>query len=181
MTRRDALLRLTALLGGTVFGAERFLTERMFAAAASPPVTFSASDLALLNEVAETIVPTTEDSAGAKAADVAGFMQEIARDYYDENERALLLSVPGRIAEASAARYGGRGFLTLDAGERYTLLLGLDRSMPQPGFYRMVKELTLWGYWTSEVGVKQALNYLPVPGMFQGCLTVEPTTRAWAG
>jgi hypothetical protein len=52
---------------------------------------------------------------------------------------------------------------------------------PQPPYYSMVKQLTLWGYWTSEVGTKHALRYVPVPGTYQGCIDVDPTTRAWAG
>ena len=45
----------------------------------------------------------------------------------------------------------------------------------------MLKQLTLWGYFSSEVGAKQALAYLPVPGRYEGCLTIDQaTTKAWA-
>jgi hypothetical protein len=181
MTRRDALLRLSALFGGTIFGAHRLLAGAAPVSATLPLVVFSTDELALLNEVAETILPATAGSGGAKAADIATFMQEVARDYYEAEERELLLSAPARLNEASGARYGGRGVMALSPDERYELLLELERAEPSPDYYRMVKQLTVWGYWTSEVGVTQALNYLPVPGMYQGCITVAPDTKAWSG
>lgn len=181
MTRRDALLRLSALFGGTIFGAHRLLAGAAPVSATPPTVVFSADDLALLNEVAETILPATEGSGGAKAADLATFMQEIARDYYEADERELLLSAPARLNAASGERYGGRGVLALSPDERHELLMELERTEPPPDYYRMVKQLTVWGYWTSEVGVTQALSYLPVPGVYQGCMTVAPDTKAWSG
>ena len=180
MTRRDALLRLSALFGGTIFGAQRLLAGPASAVRTGPSVALIADDLALLNEVAETILPATPDSPGAKAADVAAFMQEIARDFYDERERALLLAAPARFNEASAVKYDGRTFGMLTGDERYQLLLELDAAIPPPEYYQMVKQLTLWGYWTSEIGATQALNHLPVPGMYQGCIPAEPGTKAWA-
>jgi hypothetical protein len=44
----------------------------------------------------------------------------------------------------------------------------------------MLKQLTLWGYFTSEVGAKQALAYLPVPGRYEGCVTVAADAKPWA-
>jgi len=172
MTRRDALLRLTAVLGGTIFGAHRFLTGTVNGAETSSPPLLSAGDLALLNAVAETILPTTPDSAGAGTAGVASFMKEIVRDFYDDRERAAF-------REGVASLHPHR-FTELAAGERHSLLLALDRATPQPEYYRMMKQLTIWGYFSSEIGATQALIHVPVPGAYQGCIDVEPGARAWA-
>jgi hypothetical protein len=43
-----------------------------------------------------------------------------------------------------------------------------------------MKELTLLGYFTSEVGATSALDYVPVPGRYEGCTTLEPNQKAWA-
>jgi hypothetical protein len=172
MTRRDALLRLTALFGGTIVGASRFLSRTAGAADAPASSLLSIDDLALLNEVGETILPTTADSAGAKAADVAAFMQEIVRDFYDDRERATFRE--GLVTLRAA------NFDSLPPEARHALLVSYDQTRPQPEFYRMMKQLAVWGYFSSEIGAKQALNYLPVPGAFQGCITIEPGAKAWA-
>ncbi len=178
MTRREALLSLTALLGGAVFGAGRFLAGPPVAGDLPTKPLLTAADLDLLEEVAETIVPATAASGGAKAAKVGMFIAEIARDYYDPAERALLTTAPRFFAEETATHFPGRDFPSLSAAERHALLLAIDRRQPQPPVYQMVKQLTLWGYWTSEVAAKEALTYLPVPGVYRGCVEVPPGTKA---
>jgi hypothetical protein len=181
MTRRDALLRLIALWGGTMFGAGRFLAGTAYAAEASAPGLLSIENLAFLNEVAETIIPATPDSGGARAADVASFMQEIVRDFYDRREQQVFVAGIGDLNAASAARFSGRAFADLAAWERFDLLRAFERQEPPAEFYRMFKELTVWGYFTSEVGATQALVHVPIPGTFQGCIDVAPGARAWSG
>ena len=45
---------------------------------------------------------------------------------------------------------------------------------------RHVKDLTLLGYFTAEVGATQALRYDPVPGAYRGSVPLRPGDRAWA-
>jgi hypothetical protein len=47
-------------------------------------------------------------------------------------------------------------------------------------YFKMVKELTLLGYFTSEVGCTKALRYLPVPGKFIGDYPYKKGDKAWA-
>lgn len=47
-------------------------------------------------------------------------------------------------------------------------------------YFRMMKELTLLGYFTSEPGATQALRYVPVPGKYEGCIDYKKGDRAWA-
>ncbi len=47
-------------------------------------------------------------------------------------------------------------------------------------FFRMMKELTLLGYFTSEVGASQVLRYVPVPGRYEPCMDYVAGTPAWA-
>ena len=51
---------------------------------------------------------------------------------------------------------------------------------PPRHYFRMMKELTLLGYFTSEIGQKQALNYNPVPGRYEGCIDYKKGDKAWA-
>jgi hypothetical protein len=56
-----------------------------------------------------------------------------------------------------------------------------DKKKEDPSHYfRMMKELTLLGYFTSEIGSKQARRYVPVPGRFEGCIPYKKGDKAFA-
>src|SRR5256885_16576128 len=94
INRREAIKRVTALLGGVVFvGTSDLLTavEHAHARAAASHArvgAFTAQDVALLDEVAETILPETK-TPGAKAAHVGPFMALMVTDTYDDRQQAI--------------------------------------------------------------------------------------------
>jgi hypothetical protein len=178
MNRREAIILLAAGLGGTIFGARRLLAGAPTPGTSASPL--SAADLILLNEVAETILPATPKSEGAKAANVAAFMDDMVRTFYEDDERAAFLAGLGELQAASRDRFGGRMFLDLAPDERLTLLLGLEASKPQPRSYAMIKQMTIFGYFTSEIGATQAMAHVAVPGRFDGIVKIPPGTRAWS-
>ena len=48
-------------------------------------------------------------------------------------------------------------------------------------YFRMMKELALLGFFTSEVGCTKALRYIESPGRYDPCAPLAPGDRAWAG
>jgi hypothetical protein len=57
------------------------------------------------------------------------------------------------------------------------------RAQPNPGqpyFFRTMKELTLLGYYSSEIGATRELRYARVPGRFDGCVPFATVGRAWS-
>lgn len=48
-------------------------------------------------------------------------------------------------------------------------------------YFTMIKQLTLWGYFTSKEGVMEALQYVPVPGKFVGCVDYKKGDKMLAG
>ena len=84
----------------------------------------------------------------------------------------------------------GHGFLAANADERLSLLEALDAEqfdyMGQKAdsapahFFRMMKELALLGYFTSEIGYTKAMRYLETPGRYDPCVPFEPGEKAWA-
>jgi hypothetical protein len=66
---------------------------------------------------------------------------------------------------------------TLDTVAKTEPTKGPDRP---PHYFRMMKELALLGYFTSEIGATQALRYVESPGKFEPCLPYTPGERAWA-
>jgi hypothetical protein len=52
---------------------------------------------------------------------------------------------------------------------------------PPAHYFRMMKELAMLGYFTSEIGCTQALRYVEMPARFDPCVDYKPGDRAWAG
>jgi hypothetical protein len=180
MNRREALVLMAAGFTGTIFGARRMLAGIEGATGSTQTRFLTDADCVLLNEVGETILPTTPGSGGAKAANVAAFMEDAVANFYDVKEQATFRAGLGDLQEMSRSMFAGRGFLELTAAERHDLLMSLEESKPQPEFYRMIKQLALWGYLTSEVGATHAMAHVAVPGRFEGIVTIAPGTKAWS-
>ena len=192
MNRRDALARVAVLMGGTVIGAEFFLTgcssPAGTSAQAGTAFTLSPAQTGLLDEVGETILPATK-TPGAKAAQVGKFMLVMVRDCYTPADQQVFLSGLTKLDEASQKQIG-KAFLAADPAQRLAVLTKLDAEQKEVNknkkkedpahYFRMMKELTLLGFFTSEVGATQALRYLPVPGRYDGNVPYKKGERAWA-
>jgi len=187
MNRRDAIGRVALIMGGTIIGAE-FLLSGCKPKTATIETLFDADNVAFLNEVAETILPETK-TPGAKAAKVGEFMTVMVRDCYETADQDIFLKGIGQIDDAANKKFSKK-FMDLDATQRTALLTDLDKEQQaysktkkpkDPNHYfRMMKELTLLGYFTSEIGCKQALRYVEVPGRFDGCIPYKKGDKAWA-
>jgi len=53
-------------------------------------------------------------------------------------------------------------------------------SQDDPHYFSMIKQLTLWGFFTSEPGATKALRYVAVPGKYEGCIPYKKGDKAWA-
>ena len=189
LTRREAILRVSALLGGaTLIGQSAWLAGCSTAPRSSANL-FSESDVALLDEIADTILPPTK-TPGAKAAGVGPFIAMMVTDTYDPPEQRLFVEGVAALEDESRAQNGG-GFMASSPAQRVALLERLDREaieyMRRPGaearpphYFRLIKELTLLGYFTSEIGCTQALRYTETPGRFDPCVTYTAGEKAWA-
>jgi hypothetical protein len=106
----------------------------------------------------------------------------------------------GKIDEAMR-KANGLSFMAATPMQRTTVLIALDREQkramdarkpaaptgdasaragPPAHYFRMMKELALLGYFTSEVGCTQALRYVESPGRFDACIPYTPGEPAWA-
>jgi len=186
MNRREAIKRLTLLMGGAIVGADTFLRGGVLAGKTSF-LSLSADDLALLDEIGETIIPAT-DTPGAKAVQIGAFMQMMVADCYDDEHQAIFQAGLGRVEEAAQRRFG-RPFRQGSAAERLQLLSEIDaeeksqRSRNPAGapahYFRLMKQLTMLGYFSSEIGCTQALRYVEVPGAYRGSEPYRKGDRAW--
>lgn len=187
MNRREALSTTALLLGGTVVGAGAFLSGCK--PTPKKDGLFSVDDISFLDEVGETILPTTASSPGAKEAKIGEFMKIMVTDCYNEQEQKTFMEGIINLNEASQKKYSD-DFMDLSATEKHDLLIAIDaevkefkKSKPKESpehYFTMMKQLTIWGYFSSEPGATKALRYVAVPGRFDGCIPYKKGDKAWA-
>ncbi len=195
MNRRDALSRVALILGGTVVGANVFLdgckpADKKTTGESDTTMagSFSNDDIAYLDEIAETIIPET-DTPGAKAAKVGAFMTVMVNDCYSVGDQKIFKEGMITLNDACKKK-NGKSFIECDAAQRKAILIDIDKEAKDyqaskkkedPNHYfRLMKELTLLGYFTSEPGATKALRYVAVPGKYEGCIPYKKGDRAWA-
>jgi len=214
LNRREAIRRASAFLGGAAFvGGSGLLAAVERARAASPGTTgaFSAEDIALLDEIAETILPATS-TPGAKAAHTGAFMALMVTDCYSPAEQQTFHDGLRQLDEATRKAHG-ISFIAATPAQRLGVLKRLDQEQKLvmdareaadrkrkglaqlPGapaatvqadiegpahYFRMMKELSLLGFFTSEVGGTKALRYVESPGRLDPCLPYAAGDPAWA-
>lgn len=196
ITRREAVHAVAALLGGAALhGGDRLLAFSFDEGALEQAIAngvgaFTAADVALLDEIAETILPETS-TPGAKAAKTGAFMALAASDVYTAENHALFKDGLRKVDEACTSAHG-TSFMTAAPAERLAVLEALDREQkalmdarrsgdePRP-YFRLMKELALLGYFTSEIGSTRAMRYIESPGRFDPCAPHKPGDRSWAG
>ena len=193
LSRREALRQVTALLGGAAITGSAGMLSAMLPGEAEARMAlardagFTAPDIAWLDEVADTLLPETE-TPGAKAAATGAFIALMVQDTYTAGEQAQFREGM-RALEAYAAGEHGAGFLGLSPEDRLAVLKHFDAE--QHGYmrgksdedpkhaFRMFKELCLFGYFTSEIGMTQAQRFQETPGRFDPCVTRDPDDRSW--
>lgn len=195
MDRREAVKRVSFMLGGlALVGSSSGLlaacsNQDRAAVAKAGTTAFSAEDIAFLDEVADTILPDTAKSPGAKAAKTGAFMAVMVTDTYTPADQQIFRDGMTALNEASKKANGGATFVAATPAQRTALLTALDREQhdfqtvrkDQPQHYfRMMKELTMLGFFTSEPGMTKALRYKESPGPFQPCVPYTKGDPAWA-
>jgi hypothetical protein len=180
MNRREAVLRIALLMGGAMVGSQVILRgqsipDKLTAAA------FTDADRALLDEIGETIIPAT-DIPGAKAAKIGAFMIMMVTDCYNDGQHAAFVEGLGQINVDCRAMYG-TSFMESSAAQRTELANALDAEQKAKGghahYFRMMKELTVLGYFSSEIGCTQAVRYIEVPRAYHGDYPYKKGDKAW--
>ena len=127
----------------------------------------SALDQALMEEIADTLLPTTAGSPGAKAAGTGAAMNLILSDCYKpEDQRAV---------RDGLARFRAKDFLALSRPDRE----GFVRSVAREAWFAPLRDLALGAYFSTESGMTKALRYVRVPGRYVGCMPLAPGQPAW--
>ncbi len=199
MHRRDAINRVALLVGGAFSLPTLTAMQRWDNPPISQSASFQLSEIQrkLVAEVAEMIIPKT-DTPGAKEAGVPAFIEMMLNDCYEQPEHQSFREGVDALVKAN--------FLTQTLEQRTATLLQLqtdtneqmkaynvrqskmgdneDRELMNSQkqglpYWRLMKELTLLGYFTSEAGIMGSYEYVPVPGKFE-VIKWKPNQKPYA-
>lgn len=188
MDRREAIRRVAFLMGGAVIGGNLFIQGCTRPATKEVASLFEVESMQLLGDLAEAILPETS-TPGAKEAGVGEFIPVMIRDCYDEKDQQAFLKGLADVDDRAKKEFGNT-FQKLTAEEQLQFVNTYDQEAKEyqkdkgeddpNNFFTMLKQLTLTGFFTSEVGMKQALNYVKIPGRYDGDYPYKKGDRAWA-
>ena len=189
--RREAIRRVSVLLGGAalVGGSSLWTACRTERVPESGPIgRFTTNDIELLDDIADTMLPETK-TPGARAAHVGPFMAMMVTDCYDDRDQTVFREGLAKLDAASRSA-NGKAFGASTAQQRLALLEQLDREQKTymdakkddapAHYFRMMKELAMLGYFTSEIGYTQAQRYEESPGRFDPCVPYAKGEKTWA-
>jgi len=193
MDRREALKRTAWIMGGVVSAPA--IMGVLKGCAAKPtidwkPVFLTEEQGILVGQVAEIIIPKT-DTPGAKDTGVPGFIDLMLKDVYKKEDQDHYLESLKAFDEEAKKEYGDP-FIELDPEKQAAFVkknhdaaVEAEKNIkpaPKRPFILMTKELTMLGFFTSEAGATQVLQYVAVPGAYKGCIPLSEAGngKTWA-
>lgn len=187
MNRRELITRMTLLMGGSMVYMPLFISGCNHKSGKSR-VSFSATEIEFLDEIAEIMIPET-DTPGAKKAEVGQFLANIVPVLLDKINLESFKTGLYQIEENFKNDYG-HSFLTGSSEDRLDCLNRLDNEIAAydrtkaendpEHFLKLMKDLIVFGFLTSEKGSKEVLRYIQTPGRHEACILYADGEKAWA-
>ncbi len=197
MNRRELIKIAAVLLGGslssTISSAVIANADNANSTRAPQNPFFDADARKSVAILAELIIPKT-DTPGAIEAGVPDFIELIVSEWYTDLERQVFLTGLADIEDYSKKAFG-KSFRLCDRKEQTAALTWSEkqskshRGSSRPGdntlsedapFFLKMKELTVLGYYTSEIGATQELIYNPMPMKYDGDINFADVGRQWS-
>ncbi|MCC7054413.1 MAG: gluconate 2-dehydrogenase subunit 3 family protein [Gemmatimonadaceae bacterium] len=132
---------------------------------------------ALTVQVAAALIIPATDTPGATEAGVAAFIERMLDQWYPADDRDRFLAGVAELDGRARAR-GQPDFVTAGAADQVAMLQHFDdavtalREARDPSanqrWFAMLKYLTVWGYCTSEPGMRDTLHTWPMPMHYDG-------------
>lgn len=210
MNRREAIQRVAMLIGGSVIGANLFLEGCTRPASNSGVAElFSANQIDRIGDLAEAILPETS-TPGAKAAGVGSFIPIWVRDCYTEEQQNAFVkgfseldtkaiefqgkpfqelsneqrTLVANSLDKEANEFNKKQSEELKEYKEKNKLkqneLYKELELPPPHWFSLFKQITLTGFFNSELGCTKALRYVKIPGRYDGNFPYKKGDRAFA-
>jgi len=165
--RRDLIKLGAAATLAAALGVGEPLLAQSTAPATTPlagrAAFFTPEELAIVDELTEMIIPTDEHSPGARAAKVAAYIDSRLAEAWEEQERTDWREGLKRIDQLSRES-SGMSFMQSSADERLRVLTRIAQQEKEPRqpeelFFAKLKSRVVDAYYTSDVGIKQDMEY----------------------
>lgn len=180
MKRRDAIARVALMMGG-ILSASTLATVlegcKSGASSEATALSFSAEQSSMLAEIAEIILPKTS-TPGAIDAKVPEFIQMMLKDCFKEEQQKAFFAGLDKLNEDSE-KANGTDFAKATPAQKLALIKAEDEAKERSEFWKITKDLTVLGYFTSEPGATKALEFLEVPGKYEP-IKLQKGQKAWA-
>ena len=162
LSRREVIKLGAAATVAASLGVAHPLAAQSSAAAASQTF-FTPDELALVDELSELIIPTDDHSPGARAAKVAAYIDSRLAEAWEEQDRTDWREGLKRIDQLSQES-SGKPFMQSSADQRLAVLTRTARNEKEPRqpeelFFAKLKSRVVDAYYTSEIGIKQEMEY----------------------
>lgn len=186
MNRRELLKYSSVVLG---FAVSASLSRAVLAKAtpsSAHPGSLTAAQLITVSTLCELIIPAT-DTPGANAAGVHRFVDHICSQWFTASERSEFIKGLNAFSARCINEFDTEFKKCAASQQRALMTIASDESMADDSkrtqlgrFFRSIKELTVLGYYTSEIGSKQERIYRPVPMRYKGDVLYSDVGRRWS-
>lgn len=181
--RRDALAGIATMFGTALFAP----IARASAAGVTPNIdeppsmaVFTPDQMALVTALSERVLPAT-DTPGAIAAGVPAFIEKMLADWGMPDDRKPILAGLESIEAKSQADYKVAAAKATPEQQDALLTLAMKDQIPSGAvFFGNFRQLVITGYFTSEIGIMQERDYVPVPGRYDGAQPYTPGTKVYS-
>ena len=181
MNRREAVRATTLAIGGLLLTSNGLVLGCAREPARLEGRVLSADDQALMEAIADTLLPTTAASPGARAADAGAAMNLLLSDCYEPDAQVKVVNGLKEFRKTCDTRHGA-DFAALTVPQREQLLREIDATARRAGeshWFGLVRELAVRAYFSSEIGLTKARRWTLVPGRWVGCVPLAPGQPAW--
>ena len=196
MKRRQAIQKTVMIAGSTALAPT--MLSLLKACKSKPrldwqPVFLEEDEARFISLMVDTWLPKT-DTPGALEMKVDIFIDLVFADVYDEAAQSNVRNEILKFNDDCKERFGEE-FIYLSDEDRNAMMKiaesesgtindgvwGTAVGEQEPiGFYRSLKSMALWGYFTSEEISKNVLNYDPIPGAYLGCIPLSDVGNSWS-
>ena len=182
--RREVLRRAAWLLGGAISAPAALAVLQGCGRKVSVEATFgknawvllSAHEGEVVTAITDLIIPKTNTS-GALDAGVPAFIDSALAAVYTPADQKRFKDGCAAF-DAAAKTAGGKDCLGQEPAARTAFLqqqlnAALEADADEKPFVLMARELTLLGFFSSQVGITENMEYVPVPTAYHGCVPLS--------
>jgi hypothetical protein len=162
LTRREIIkLGASAAIAATLIGLDA--SSVAHAAQDKAPLFFTKEEFALVDELTELIIPTDDHSPGARAAQVASYIDFRLSESFEDEPKAMWRDGLKLIEQLSQEMHGKR-FLEASQEQRIALLTRISENemkpeKPEELFFKELKSRTSRAYYSSKIGIHDEMEY----------------------